>query len=77
MINTKLKKVNVMNDTVAKAFLRSKEARMIVASFLSEVTGIDKSVLMNATYTGGEIPKRIPLFRRGKFPRISLFLLQG
>ena len=31
---------------------------MIVASFLSEVTGIDKSVLMNATYTGGEIPKR-------------------
>ena len=58
MINTKLKKVNVMNDAVAKAFLRSKEARMIVASFLSEVTGIDKSVLMNATYTGGEIPKR-------------------
>ena len=57
-INTKLKKVNVMNDAVAKAFLRSKEARMIVASFLSEVTGIDKSVLMNATYTGGEIPKR-------------------
>ena len=47
-----------MNDAVAKAFLRSKEARMIVASFLSEVTGIDKSVLMNATYTGGEIPKR-------------------
>ena len=46
-----------MNDAVAKAFLRSKEARMIVASFLSEVTGIDKSVLMNATYTGGEIPK--------------------
>ena len=58
MVNTKLKKVNVMNDAVAKAFLRSKEARMIVASFLSEVTGIDKSVLMNATYTGGEIPKR-------------------
>ena len=58
MINTKLKKVNVMNDAVAKAFLRSKEARMIVASFLSEVTGIDKSVLMNATYTGGEISKR-------------------
>ena len=58
MINTKLKKVNVMNDAVAKAFLRSKEARMIVASFLSEVTGIDKSVLMNATYAGGEIPKR-------------------
>ena len=57
-INTKLKKVNVMNDAIAKAFLRSKEARMIVASFLSEVTGIDKSVLMNATYTGGEIPKR-------------------
>ena len=25
-----------MNDAVAKAFLRSKEARMIVASFLSE-----------------------------------------
>ena len=58
MINTKLKKINVMNDAIAKAFLRSKEARMIVASFLSEVTGIDKSVLMNATYTGGEIPKR-------------------
>ena len=58
MINTKIKKLNVMNDAVAKAFLRSKEARMIIASFLSEVTGIDKSVLMNATYTGGEIPKR-------------------
>ena len=58
LVNTKLKKINVMNDAVAKAFLRSKEARMIVASFLSEVTGIDKSVLMNATYTGGEIPKR-------------------
>ena len=58
MVNTKLKKVNVMNDAVAKAFLRSKDASMIVASFLSEVTGIDKSVLMNATYTGGEIPKR-------------------
>ena len=57
-INTKLKKVNVMNDAVAKAFLRSKEARMVVASFLSEVTGIDKTILMNATYTGGEIPKR-------------------
>ena len=58
LINTKLKKVNVMNDAVAKAFLRSKEARMIVASFLSEVTGIDKNILMNATYTVGEIPKR-------------------
>ena len=34
-INTKLKKVNVMNDAIAKSFLRSQEARMIVASFLS------------------------------------------
>ena len=47
MINTELKKINVMNDAVAKAFLRSREARMIVASFLSEVTGIDKKILID------------------------------
>ena len=54
----KTKKINMMNDALAKALLRSIEAREVVATFISKVVGMDKEILINATYAGGEIPKR-------------------
>ena len=35
-------KIDVMNDALAKALLRSEEAREVVATFISKVAGIDK-----------------------------------
>ena len=57
-IEVKETKINVMNDHLFKALFRSTEARKMVSSFLSSVTGIDKEILMNADYIGGELPKR-------------------
>ena len=56
-LNVKTKEINLMNDALFKAIFRSQEARSVVAGFLSSVTGIDKELLMNAKYVGGEIPK--------------------
>ena len=58
-MTTKLKidKVNMYNDYLFKSFIRSIEARDIVSSFLSSLTGIDKDKLYNASYQGGEITK--------------------
>ena len=52
------KEINLMNDQLFKAFFRSIEARRMIASFLSSVTGIEKEKLINAQYIGGELPKR-------------------
>ena len=38
----KTKKINMMNDALAKALLRSIEAREVVATFISKVVGMDK-----------------------------------
>ena len=51
-------KIDVMNDALAKALLRSEEAREVVATFISKVAGIDKELLINANFVGGEIPKK-------------------
>lgn len=48
----------MLNDTMFKALFRSIEAREMVASFLSSVTGIEKEELRNAEYQGGELPKK-------------------
>ena len=47
------KEINLMNDQLFKAFFRSIEARKMIASFLSSLTGIDKETLINAKYIGG------------------------
>ena len=59
------KEINLMNDQLFKAFFRSIEARKMIASFLSSVTGIDKETLINANYIGGELPKR-KKYEKGK-----------
>lgn len=50
--------LNMMNDQLFKAIFRSKEARKMVSSFLSSVTGLDRETLMKADYIGGELSKR-------------------
>ena len=58
MYNVKvLEKFDMCNDQMFKAVFRSIEARSIVISFLSKVTGIKESILKNATFNGGEIVK--------------------
>ena len=59
------KKINLMNDVLFKAFFRSREAREVVSTFLSSVTGIEKEKFMKAKYVGGEIPKK-KLYEKGK-----------
>lgn len=63
--NIKTQEINLMNDCLFKALFRSIEAREVVASFLSSVTGIEKEKLINAEYVGGEVPKR-RLTEKGK-----------
>lgn len=72
-IDVKTKEINLMNDAMFKALFRSKEARNIVASFLSRVTGIKKEVLMNAEYVGGEISKR-RLTEKGKISDVLILI---
>ena len=57
-MQTKIEDVNLLNDYLFKALFRSVEARELVASFLSHVTGVDEKILRNAEYQGGEIPKK-------------------
>ena len=61
----KIKNINMLNDALFKSLFRSSEAREMVSSFLSEITGIDKEKLMKADYQGGELPKKI-LTEKGK-----------
>ena len=55
---TELKEINMLNDAMFKSLFRSIEARDMVSTFLSSITGIKKEVLMNADYQGGELPKK-------------------
>lgn len=71
--NIKTKEINLMNDAMFKALFRSREARSIVSSFLSSLTGIKKEVLMNANYVGGELPKR-RLTEKGKMSDILILI---
>ena len=54
----KLESINMLNDAMFKALFRSIEARDMVSSFLSSITGIDKELLLKADYQGGELPKK-------------------
>lgn len=58
-MKTELKEINLLNDEAFKALFRSIEAREMVSYFLSKLTGIEKEVLMEAEYQGGELPKKI------------------
>ena len=49
-------KINMYNDKLFKAFFTSVEARGMVSSFLSAITGIEKEKFVNATYTSGLEP---------------------
>ena len=53
---TKNIKLDKLNDAVFKAIFRSQEARGMISSFLSEITGISKEDFLNAYFIGGEIP---------------------
>ena len=53
---TKNIKLDKLNDAVFKAIFRSQEARGMISSFLSEITGISKEDFLNAYFVGGEIP---------------------
>lgn len=55
---TKIEEINMFNDHLFKSLIRSMEAREIVSGFLSKLTGIEKEKLYNASYIGGEIPKK-------------------
>lgn len=51
-------KISLLNDYAFKSLFRSIEAREMVATFLSAITGIEKQLLMEADYQGGELPKK-------------------
>lgn len=53
-----IRKINLLNDYAFKSLFKSIEAREMVASFLSAITGIEKWLLMEADYQGGELPKK-------------------
>ncbi len=53
----KLENINMLNDAMFKAVFRSVEARKMVATFLSRITGIEESILEKAEYQGGELVK--------------------
>jgi predicted transposase/invertase (TIGR01784 family) len=55
---TSLQNVNLLNDAMFKALFRSVEAREMVSKFLNAITGIPVNDLMNASYQGGELPKK-------------------
>jgi predicted transposase/invertase (TIGR01784 family) len=55
---TSLTNVNLLNDAMFKALFRSVEAREMVSKFLNAITGIPVDDLMNASYQGGELPKK-------------------
>lgn len=59
MIEEKEKAINLQNDWLFKAYMTNPNSREMVSNVISEITGIDKEILRNATYIGGEeIAKR-------------------
>ena len=58
--------INMYNDKLFKAFFTSIEARGMVSSFLSAITGIDKEKFINATYISGLEPTTITKKEKGK-----------
>ena len=67
----KLETINLLSDAMFKGLFRSIEAREMVATFLSHITGIDEELLKNADYQGGEIPKK-RLYEKGKVADIII-----
>ncbi len=59
MIDEKEKKtgLNKMNDAAFKAICRSDEGKVILSSFLQQVTFIPKGVFQTAEFVGGELTK--------------------
>ena len=54
-----IKEFNVLNDAAFKAIMCNPNNREMVVDVIYALTGIDKKLLRNATYIGGEeIPKR-------------------
>ena len=54
-----IKEFNVLNDAAFKAIMCNQNNREMVVDVIHALTGIDKKILRNATYIGGEeIPKR-------------------
>ena len=52
-MNTEMKGISLLNDYAFKSLFRS------IASFLSVITGIEKQLLMEADYQGGELPIKL------------------
>lgn len=48
----------MLNDAMFKSVFRSVEAREMVATFISHVTGINEELIKNAEYQGGELVKQ-------------------
>ncbi len=68
-----LTEISLMNDAAFKAFFRSRKARGLVSTFLSEVTGISKEKFMEAEFVGGELPKQI-ITEKGKTADVLIIL---
>lgn len=59
-------KIDMYNDKLFKAFFTSIEARGMVSSFLSAITGIEREKFVNATYIGGLEPTTKSTKEKGK-----------
>ena len=64
-------KINLLNDAMFKALFRSIEARGVVSEVISNLTGIDKEILMKADYQGGELPKK-KITEKGKISDVII-----
>lgn len=51
---TTIKELNLLNDVAFKTILCHKESREMVVDVIHALTGIEKKLLWNATYIGGE-----------------------
>ena len=58
--------INMYNDKLFKAFFTSIEARGMVSSFLSAITGIEKEKFVKATYISGLEPTTMTEKEKGK-----------
>ena len=58
--------INMYNDKLFKAFFTSVEARGMVSSFLSAITGVEKEKFINATYISGLEPSTMTEKEKGK-----------
>ena len=52
-----IEKINMCNDAMFKSVFRSIEARNVVIDFISAITKIDKEILKDAEFVGGDIVK--------------------